>query len=346
MWTSFCEEDGPFHIMGQTITGLGSDLARWATQTEKYLTQLLHNPTKGRGSKISLFNAPLVDHTRSQVWKKGHLAFWEKLKVRVNVVQHSQNVRVAQDLIQMTDTLHLHASDGMSQDLLKALLRHWIDNPENEPIEIRRIIAEEEQLAHKAILSTASEEYRLWLEKSSSQRVAGPVQESTIEGCPMAKTLPASTCGTETSSQEEQRGGIWTPRMDPRPLRQWDLLHQAAVDQALQLPPIQSYQLQQLLSRLPNKAAGPDGISYDFLRHLPYPAVEKFTMEREGELAIQLRATNIVLIPKNIKVERPIALTSCLYRVWCSCRKADCNGGKFHSMINFLGIKQGQDVTV
>lgn len=46
-------------------------------------------------------------------------------------------------------------------------------------------------------------------------------------------------------------------------------------------------------------------------------------MEREGELAIQLRATNIVLIPKNHKVERPIALTSCIYTVWCHSRKAD-----------------------
>ena len=46
-------------------------------------------------------------------------------------------------------------------------------------------------------------------------------------------------------------------------------------------------------------------------------------MEREGQLPIQLRVTNIVLIPKNEKVERPIALTSCLYRVWCHARKAD-----------------------
>ena len=58
----FWEDDGPFHIMGQAITGLGSDFARWATQTEKYLTQLLHNPTTGRGSKISIYQAPLVDH--------------------------------------------------------------------------------------------------------------------------------------------------------------------------------------------------------------------------------------------------------------------------------------------
>ena len=46
-------------------------------------------------------------------------------------------------------------------------------------------------------------------------------------------------------------------------------------------------------------------------------------MERSGQLPTQLRYTNVVLIPKNSNVERPIALTSCLYRVWNSYRKAD-----------------------
>ena len=80
------------------------------------------------------------------------------------------------------------------------------------------------------------------------------------------------------------------------------------------------------MRKLPNKAAGPDGISYDFLRHLPYPAVSRLAsllteMERSAELPIQLRHTNIVMIPKNERIERPIALTSCLYRLWNSYRK-------------------------
>ena len=46
-------------------------------------------------------------------------------------------------------------------------------------------------------------------------------------------------------------------------------------------------------------------------------------MERAALLPTQLTYTNIVLIPKSAKVERPIALTSCLYRVWNSYRKHD-----------------------
>ena len=327
-WTSFWEDDGPFHIMGHPITGLGSDLARWATQTEKYLTQLLHNPTTGRGSRIHLYNAPLVDQGRSLTWRKGHLAFWEKMKVRINVVHQTQHGRIATDLLNMMDGLQAHASEHMSQDLFKALLGHWIEHPTNEPTELRRIIAEEEQLAHQKLFSSTDEEYRLWLEKAHEKGLRGLFRSLRQRDIPWQRPFQHLPAGERLQAREAQWGAIWQPRDDPRPIRSWDLLRQAAIDQAQQLPPFQSYQLQQLLRRLPNKAAGPDGISYDFLRHLPFPAVEKLadlltTMEREGELAVQLRATNIVLIPKNCKVERPIALTSCIYRVWCSYRKAD-----------------------
>ena len=84
-WSTFHEADGPFSIAGIQITGLGSDLARWASQTEQYLTQQLHKPTTGRGHHIQLRKAPLVDQIRQQVWKKGQLAYWERMAVRVNI---------------------------------------------------------------------------------------------------------------------------------------------------------------------------------------------------------------------------------------------------------------------
>ena len=327
-WSSFWEDDGPFHIMGQQITGIGSDFARWATQTEKYLTQLLHHPTTGRGSRINLYQAPLVDQGRSTTWRKGHLAYWEKMKVRINVVHHSHSTRVGHDLVNMLEALHLHASETMSQDLFKALLGHWIQHPENEPTELRRLIAEEEQEAHKRLFSSTNDEYKIWLEKAHEKGLRGLFRSLRQRDIPWERPFQHLPADQRLHAREAQWGDIWQPRTDPRPLRSWDLLHQAAIAQAEQLPPFQSYHLQQLLRKLPHKAAGPDGISYNFLRHLPYPAVEKLAelltnMEREGELAVQLRATNIVLIPKNSRVERPIALTSCLYRVWCSCRKAD-----------------------
>lgn len=100
-------------------------------------------------------------------------------------------------------------------------------------------------------------------------------------------------------------------------------LQAAAQQEAATWKAVGSSLLQKLLRKLPNKAAGPDGVSYDMLRHLPYPAVTRLAsllteMEKTALLPTQLRCG----------VERPIALTSCLYRVWNSYRKADiCRSG-------------------
>lgn len=40
-WSDFPEKNGPFFIFNYQITGLGTDLARWCTQSELYLTQQL-----------------------------------------------------------------------------------------------------------------------------------------------------------------------------------------------------------------------------------------------------------------------------------------------------------------
>ena len=58
-WSDFPEKTGPFYILNYQITGLGTDLARWCTRSELYLTQQVQNPKTGRGSQVDLFTAPL-----------------------------------------------------------------------------------------------------------------------------------------------------------------------------------------------------------------------------------------------------------------------------------------------
>ena len=52
--------------------------------------------------------------------------------------------------------------------------------------------------------------------------------------------------------------------------------------------------------------------------------------------------TNIVMIPKNLKVERPIALTSFIYRAWNKHRKAEVQKWQlfFDMVMPGLGIMQ------
>ena len=107
------------------------------------------------------------------------------------MVHQSHNTRVGQDLVNMLEALHLHASEHMSQDLFKAILGHWIQHPENEPTELRHLIAEEEQEAHKKLFSSTNEEYKLWLEKAHEKGLRGLFRSLRHS---MGETFPTPSC--------------------------------------------------------------------------------------------------------------------------------------------------------
>ena len=328
LWTSFQEDDGPFHILGQGITGLGSDLARWATQTEKYLNQHLHNPVSGRGSQVHLYQAPLATSDKPRVWKKGSAAFWEKLGAKINLATLGRYPGLLQDLKDMASRISQHASKQLDQASFEEQLLKWIFGGNVPHAHLLQIVQQEQQLAQEQLLSATNHEFREWLEKAHDKGLRGLFRSLRQKDHAWQRPFQDLPPTSRTSAREQQWGAIWIPRGDPMPLRGLQELKRLAQAQALQMKPIDSSLLQKIMRRLPNKAAGPDGISYDFLRHLPYPAVEKLShllteMEKEAELPIQLRHTNIVMIPKNDRIERPIALTSCLYRLWNSYRKAD-----------------------
>ena len=141
------------------------------------------------------------------------------------------------------------------------------------------------------------------------------------------------------------------PVDEPCHIRGFRELREDAIEQARILQPINPLSLQRLIKKLPHKASGPDGISYDFLKQLPFEAVAQLAnlfnqMEQEALLPTQMRMVNIVMIPKNLKVERPIALTSCLYRLWNRIRKQDIVKGSSHPTLPCLGIMQDPKKTV
>ena len=103
-------------------------------------------------------------------------------------------------------------------------------------------------------------------------------------------------------------------------------LQDQAKRQAAELPALTFEQLGKTLKHLPDKACGPDAITTQMLRTAPKQAIQPLlgilqTMEAKAELPTQLTMSLVVMLAKNEKVERPITLTSVLYRVWCRLRK-------------------------
>lgn len=84
--------------------------------------------------------------------------------------------------------------------------------------------------------------------------------------------------------------------------------------------------LAKVLKALPDKTSGPDAVSAQLLRTAPplflAPLLKLIhEMENQAQLPTQLQMRMVVTLPKNIAIERPIASTSVLYRVWRRLRK-------------------------
>ena len=93
-----------------------------------------------------------------------------------------------------------------------------------------------------------------------------------------------------------------------------------------QLEPLTIGQLAWVLKHLPNKACGPDAVTAQLLRTAPPLALQPLLklfheMEAQAMLPTQQQMHMVVMLPKNSSKERPIALTSVLYRVWRRLRK-------------------------
>ena len=50
---------------------------------ERYVLQQLDEPTTGRGIRLQYVNRPLHDVSKPWIWKRGSLAFWNQMEVRL-----------------------------------------------------------------------------------------------------------------------------------------------------------------------------------------------------------------------------------------------------------------------
>lgn len=99
------------------------------------------------------------------------------------------------------------------------------------------------------------------------------------------------------------------------------------MQQAQQLEPITIRHLAKTLKGLPDKASGPDAVSAELLRAAPPLSLGPLLkliqdMEQPAQLPTQLQMHMVAMLPKNQTIERPITLTSTLYRVWRRLRKS------------------------
>ena len=99
-----------------------------------------------------------------------------------------------------------------------------------------------------------------------------------------------------------------------------------AQEQAATLPPLSWEEVRDACQKTGNKKGGIDGWSYKALRNLTDQGYQMLTdlyheMESQVSVPFQFQVVQVVLLPKNESKERPISLTSVLWRVWTKLRR-------------------------
>ena len=187
----------------------------------------------------------------------------------------------------------IHGLDDF-QDGLQALI-----NGDDAPITLLIQGAEcNKEQAQKIAMARQAEEYQNWLSQATLKGHSGIYNNGSSYGRPNGMAC----------------GKWWTSHEGIVQARQWEDLD--------------PHMVMKQLRRLPQKASGPDGVSYSLLKALPIEGVSDLCnmyrrWELDGRLPDQVRTTLVLLLlllPKKADIERPISLTSVLYRTWCRLR--------------------------
>ncbi|CAE7277113.1 unnamed protein product [Symbiodinium natans] len=106
----------------------------------------------------------------------------------------------------------------------------------------------------------------------------------------------------------------------------WDALCDLAREQVRSLPKHSASSVAKICAAKNPKKGGPDGWDFNDLRDLPRDAYAVLAdvfnkMEEDLVIPLQVSQVQIVLLAKSALKERPIGLTSVLWRLWCKTRR-------------------------
>ena len=327
-WEHFVPHHVEAQVFGLETNQQANDLALWSTATEKYMFQNHDKIRLGRGSILHFVHQPLQPHRSSGIWKKGAPAFWNQLLVRFHAVQKDQVSEAAMKAFWKTcnDAHKFWQDDGHAGSFVD-LCWQWLQQyDESLRSSIEQILERQAQLAQQHAMNEGALQYKQWLKKGEEKGLGCFFRTIRANDLPWQRPYRKLAFSSRMSQRLKDWGAIWQPLQERQEPDKYTELLDKAKQQALSLDDIDAVRLAKILKKLPQKACGADAISFDLLRNLPFPAVQQLAKlmrnwEISGQLPTQTLINLVAMLPKNERQERPITLTSCLYRVWCRYRK-------------------------
>ena len=303
-------------------------LADWVSITEQYLLQQHPWAPQGRAANLTTQHQPLVPTKAGGIWRKGKAAYWEQIQARLNLIEHqpakapgaTKGLNLALQQVQ-----HHWLGDQTWAQFLDTK-QHWHQYKDERTFELmKQTVQHQLEIAQNQSREESCLQYAEWIKHGEAKGLRGLFRSLKASELSWQRPYRNIPIADRMRHRMNAWHNLWKPTKDDQPMTRLPL-QEAAKQQAAQLPPLTYEQLGRTLKHLPDKACGPDAITTQLLRTAPKQALQPLlsllqAMEAKAELPTQLTLSLVVMLAKNEKVERPITLTSVLYRVWCKMRK-------------------------
>lgn len=297
---------------------------------ERYVLQQIETPTLGRGTSLSYVQKPLADASKPWLWKKGTLAFWSQVEIRLQ--QHMHRAHKQEAIMQHLERLgwhieaHWHSDAQMTLDGFKLLYQMLWRNHDNEHVQVLlQAVKQQWSLQQQTVFDQEAQEYRTWLNAASLKGCRGLFRALKKDELPYVRPFQDLPRQERMEKRIQQWGEIWHIREKALETKTMQALIYKGQEMAKELKPLQVHHVWNTIKKLSHKAPGLDATGYDFFRELPYQAVPELIrffheIEAKAQIPNQWTTALIALLPKNKDIERPIALVASLYRLWCKVR--------------------------
>ena len=328
-WTTYVTQVEEVQLYDTMPNQPAKHLADWVSVTEQYLLQQHPWAPQGRASNLQAEYKPLTSPKAGPIWKKGKPAFWEQLQARLSLIQHQAHPSpgTIQGFLKATESTPKHWIGEPAWAQFLDMIQHWNHHKDPRTLELmQHTIQHQLTQALEQSRTEGQLQYAAWIRQGEAKGLRGlfrNLKASELAWQRPYRTVPMADRMRHRLHDWHQH---WQPTADNQALAR-DSLQDSAQKQAAQLPPLTIGHLARVLKQLPDRACGPDAISTQLLRNTPPQALRSLLqllqdMEKSATMPTQLQMSLVVMLAKNEKVERPITLTSVLYRTWCRLRKS------------------------
>ena len=325
-WSEFTPSPKPFWL-GRPIGPKEIQYAEWCHQAEQYVLQRLHEPRQGLGWYLALEQKPLPVSKPLAPWKKGDLAYWGQFTSLLHHVASKPCMSAGSmdHLRAKTADLHVRWQNVHGLEDFQGGLESLIAG-DRAPLTLLIKGAEcNKDYAKKLAMEQQAHDYQQWLSQAKLRGHSGIYKCLRAPDTVHVRPFRDVPIQQRQAKREQQWYSKWQIVESPRPNGERERLRYEGIVQARGWEDLDPHLVFKKLQKLPQKACGPDGISYSMLRNLPLEGVIELchmlrTWELAGRLPDQVCTTLVLLLPKKVDIERPISLTSVLYRTWFKLR--------------------------